>query len=249
MRTPNKKQNGIVAILDALGASSFGDAEIKRFIDSRNFVLQALREKAEGLFSHIDPTAVTTFTFNDTVLIILKLKNGPDLKDTESFFSMLRRFIADSLINNILFRGAVAIGNFYVNKATNTVMGQAVTDAAAWYEQADWIGVHATPRTKLTIDCWLEEVKGQKNNVMVDWDVPLVNGQTLRTKAVNWPRVFLLRGNTPRQQLLTLLSSYSEPKGTESKFIHTLAFFDDDVNNRVKAKQSLNFLEQKTGRK
>lgn len=238
MRTLNERQTGIVAILDALGASGFGDTEIQRFMDSRDFVIQALREKAEGLFSYIDPEAVTTFTFNDTVLIVLKSNDdGPQLKDIESFFSMLRRFIADSLINNILFRGAVAIGTFYVNDKTNTVMGQAVTDTAAWYDQADWIGVHATPRTSLIIEGLMEEAETRKTSFIVDWDVPLINGHTLRTKTVNWPRVFMLphsplrrKGITPRERLLTLLSNYPEPRGTESKFTHTLAFFDDDIN-------------------
>src|SRR5437660_1448653 len=40
MRTPSEREHGIVAILDALGAATYGDTEIKRFIDSRRLVLQ-----------------------------------------------------------------------------------------------------------------------------------------------------------------------------------------------------------------
>lgn len=244
MSLPDERQNGVVAVLDALGASSFGDKEIRRFMKSRDFVLNALKGKAEGsLFGQINQKSVTTFTFNDTVLIVLKSNiNGPQLKDVESFFSMLRRFIADSLVNNILFRGSVAIGTFYVNNKTNTVMGQAVTDAAAWFTQADWIGVHATPHTSLIMEGWIERSGVRKNNLVVDWDVPLVNGHTLRSKTVNWPRVFLLpnsplcqEGETPRQRLLTLLSKHPQPRGVESKYSNTVAFFDDDVK-RLKTK-------------
>lgn len=32
MRTPSEPENGIVGILDALGAASYGDPEIRRFI-------------------------------------------------------------------------------------------------------------------------------------------------------------------------------------------------------------------------
>jgi hypothetical protein len=116
-------------------------------------------------------------------------------------------------------------------------MGQAVTDAATWYTQADWIGVHATPHTSLIIESWMEKKGKGKNNFIVDWNVPLINGRVLRAKTVNWPRLFLLpnsplcqEGETPRQRLLMLLSKYPQPRGTETKYANTVAFFDNDVD-------------------
>src|SRR5881628_2187217 len=100
---------------------------------------------------------ITTFTFNDTVLIILRTgAKEPTLRNISSFFTILRKFFVDSLAHQILFRGAISIGTYYVNDDTNIVMGQAVTDAAAWYDKADWIGVHATPRATLLIQRHLE---------------------------------------------------------------------------------------------
>ena len=72
MRTPSKPENGIVAILDALGAASYGDAETKRFMDSRELVLELLNQKAEDILGYISAPMITTFTFNDTILIILR---------------------------------------------------------------------------------------------------------------------------------------------------------------------------------
>ena len=76
-------------------------------------------------------------------------------------------------------------------------MGQAVTDAAAWYDKADWIGVHTTPRTNLVINRYLEHEEKSKENVMLDYDVPLKNGSVLYTKAVNWPKVFFVESIRP----------------------------------------------------
>lgn len=246
MKTPTERQNGIIAILDALGAASYSDAEVKRFIKSRDLVLQSLNEKAEDTFSHVDPQAVTTFTFNDTVLIVLKSPDGPTIDDVGAFFSMLRKFIADSLVNNILFRGSVSIGSFYVNDQTNTVMGQAVTDAAAWYEQADWIGVNATPKASLIIEGWLEGAKSRRNHLIVDWDIPLHGGRTIRAKALNWPRFFLVprispcaKGESPRKKLLELLSLHPMPKGVETKYANSLSFFDEDIKRYKKGKEKI----------
>ena len=244
MRTPSEPENGIVAILDALGAASYGDAEIRRFIDSRQVVLQLLNQKAEDVFGEISAPMITTFTFNDTILIILRTgSEEPRLKQISDFFTIMRKFLVDSLAHRILFRGSIAIGTFYANDETNTVMGQAVTDAAAWYDKAEWIGVHATPRATLVIQRWLERNDKSKGHVMLDYDVPLKRGAILRTKAVNWPKVFFIEsispceGETePKEKLLEFLTQHQVPWGTETKFYNTIAFFDHSVKQIMKQK-------------
>lgn len=234
MRPPTDRENGIVAILDALGASNYEDTEIKRFMDSRQIVLQLLNQKAEDVLGEIRAQMITTFTFNDTILIILRTGNRePSLRQISAFFMILRKFLVDSLAHRILFRGSVAIGTFYVDEETNTVMGQAVTDAAAWYDKANWIGVHATPKANLVIERWLEHESATKGNVMLVYDVPLNDGKILRTRAVNWPKVFFVEtitpcreGIGPKEKLLELLTHHRVPWGTESKFYNTTTFFD-----------------------
>ena len=237
MRSPAIKQNGIVAILDALGAATYTDPEIGRFLESRGKVLQLLDQNVEGMSGILGRQDMEVFTFNDTVLIVYKTDSRlPSLEEVISLFSVLRKFLVDSLSQNILFRGAVAIGTFYVDGNTNTVMGQAVTDAAAWYDKADWIGVHATPRASMTIQRWLERPDTRSAYVMLDYDVPLRDGKRVRVKAVNWPKVFFVRnmtpcagGQPPREKLLELLSAHAVPIGTEQKFYNTLSFFDRAV--------------------
>ena len=117
MRTPSEREHGIVAILDALGAASFGDAEIKRFIDSRQVVLRLLTEKALDVFGEIGADMITTFTFNDTILIVLRTgQQEPRLAQISDFFTIMRKFLVDSLANRILFRGSIAIGAFYAKR-------------------------------------------------------------------------------------------------------------------------------------
>jgi hypothetical protein len=98
MRTPPAHNNGIVAILDALGAASYTDAEIERFIESRTVVLGQLNEKAEGVLGEIRAEMIKTFTFNDTVLVILNTgSESPTLRRISQFFMIMRKFLVDSL--------------------------------------------------------------------------------------------------------------------------------------------------------
>ncbi len=235
MKNPQNKENGIIAILDALGAANYGETEIARFVDSRQQVLELLDEKASNVFGKIDAGMVTTFTFNDTILIVLRTGlTPPKLQEIGKFFSIMRKFFVDSLEHGILFRGSIAVGDFYVNDKTNTVLGKAITDAAAWYDKADWIGIHATPRTSMVIQRWIENsLSIKKENVLIDYDVPMKHGGAVRLKAVNWPKMFFNNSYSPckndeepREKLLQFLTIHQVPAGTESKFFNTVSFFD-----------------------
>jgi hypothetical protein len=63
-----EQKQGLIAILDALGAATYNDREISRFLNSRELVLELLRRKANAkeIRGDINAESVTTFTFNDT---------------------------------------------------------------------------------------------------------------------------------------------------------------------------------------
>jgi len=239
-RGTTKEEHGLVAILDALGAANFGAPEVEQFLNARHEVLQLLHEKAEDLLDgpsgpQIAAAKISTFTFNDTIIITFRSGGQPPtLQQICSFLLVIRKFVVDSLAHGILFRGSVGAGRFHINDKTNTVMGEAVSDAAAWYEEAQWIGVHCTPRCSLFIDSLLERTtKKTKTQIMVDYDVPLKGGKSCRLKAVNWPRIFLLpkinpwgTKEEPRAKLLELLSTHTIPMGVENKYQNTVHFFD-----------------------
>src|SRR4030067_621382 len=76
---------GIVAILDALGVANYSDREIKRFLQSRSIVMSLLEEKSERAAKD----KVTTFTFNDTVLIVLESDNSKPSSDEITAFLVI----------------------------------------------------------------------------------------------------------------------------------------------------------------
>jgi hypothetical protein len=226
-----EKQWGLVAILDALGAASYSDDDIERFLSSREIILALLEAKADDVLGEIKANRLSTFTFNDTVLILYRTERTTTIRDVRLFFALLRTFVVDSLVHRVLFRGAIAIGSFYANDDSNTVMGEAVTDAASWYDRADWIGVHATPHASVLIEALSQGAS--IDYAVLGYEVPMKEEPCLKLKVVNWPKVFFVPHLTPcrdddepRTTLLGLLSKHRVPKGTESKYSNTIAFFD-----------------------
>jgi hypothetical protein len=120
-----------------------------------------------------------------------------------------------------------------VDEGTYTVMGDAVTDAAQWYEASEWIGVHFTPRSCLELSSMYEVASGNRRWAMFHYGVPLRDGRTLNAYAINWPKILMVprlspwKGTaTPRAWLLKSLSLHRVPMGTERKYHNTVAFFD-----------------------
>jgi len=228
-------QQGIIAILDALGGADCSEEKILRFWRSRELLLDQFRRKARR-FLGSNESRVTTFIFNDTVLVSYRTRKPAALRDVKNFAELIRSLAVKSLAQGILFRGAIAIGRFYVNKPTNTVMGEAVSDAAEWYNLADWIGIITTPRATLIIQSLIEQAGNDIGRLMVDYPVPLKNRQVLSLKVVNWPKAFFVKGMTPcangdkaRAKCLSLLAAHGVPAGTESKYFNSMAFFDHCV--------------------
>src|SRR4051812_16701830 len=86
------EEQGVIAVLDALGAASFTDPEIKQFLKSRELVLEILKNGAEQELRHIEGGQISTFTFNDTVLIVYRTPRPATIDDIEAFGKLLRQF-------------------------------------------------------------------------------------------------------------------------------------------------------------
>lgn len=229
------RKNGIVAVLDALGVADYDNEKIEQFVDYRDLVLSLLGDKANAIGVERLGGSIVNFIFNDTVVVTL----GQEQVDAwppqfELFLKLMRKFEADSLVSRILFRGAISFGKFFVDSESNTVMGPAVSDAAAWYDKADWAGILATPRTSILIQSFADADSDQWKSLAVDYKIPMKNGSALALKAVNWPSLFRKPGPytpggdaaTPKQRFLALLAKHQIPAGTESKFFNMKQFFD-----------------------
>jgi hypothetical protein len=104
---------------------------------------------------------------------------------------VLRRYLFHSLLKRVLFRGAFSIGYFFEDAETNTVLGEAVADAAAWYARADWAGISSTPGTNNVIDHYIYEglITGGEQ-FLVKYGVPLNDGTYIDLYSISWPGAF-----------------------------------------------------------
>ena len=135
-----------VAILDALGADHYSREKVELFLKSRDAVAEGVEKSAEESLKHFELDRLARFVFQDTLILTYLTDGDDDRTSLQVFGHVLRLFQRQSLLSDILLRGAFSHGEvFRIEEGTNTVMGPVVSDAAAWYQRAEWVGVHATP--------------------------------------------------------------------------------------------------------
>src|SRR5688572_17006824 len=177
---------------------SFSLPEAIEFVRLRDSIMQFTAQVVETGLPGLDKTRLKTFTFNDTILYAYEPSAGVTLVEIERFCHVLRVAETRSIVERYPFRGAFAVGEYFVGDS-RTVLGPAVSDAASWFEAADWIGIHATPHASMFIQSLLEQSPGSKlDHVLLDHEVPLTKDRPKqKRKAVNWPKGFYINGVRP----------------------------------------------------
>ncbi|MFA5806021.1 MAG: hypothetical protein WC879_15395 [Melioribacteraceae bacterium] len=257
-----KKKYGIVILLDALGVSGYNENQIKEFLSARQEINEIVKSltitdtlKEIGYIGKFYPPII--FSFGDTVVVTIELKSKKFIKDHIWIVSLLmKRYLFHSLEKRILFRGSFSIGNYIADSDSNTIMGEALNDAASWYEASDWMGIFSTPKTNSLLEylyCDYKKVNNMKHfhdngiTYLHSYSVPLKLGGNMNSYVINWPSAFFdktllsIEGKeNPEKYFLEIMSSFTIPKGSESKYENIKKYFYYIAEKRLKDSQENN---------
>jgi hypothetical protein len=246
----NEKKYGLVILLDALGVSALGIDDAVLFAKSRDELLSSVNFWSDNSSSHSAqasaPTRDSVFTFGDTILITFPIAKTDYLPNFERCMEWLCGFFCNALNKQIYLRGAVSLGDYYADDKTNTVIGPAVSEAAAWYEKHDWMGIVATP--SLTVQAMLGAsyifrgegfgTKAQESTFswLSPYSAPTKKLQNSSHDhdllVLDWPRWGIRRGSmvgtmfNPSLCFYRAIRQKTIPFGTESKYLNTSKFVE-----------------------
>lgn len=241
-----KPKFGIVALMDALGARTMSIESSAEYLDSIALLKREIQDARQiTLEEESDPSVSDMFAklkprfFGDSILMTYQVRDAKLLIDyLDKLVFILNCFVPTAMELGVLFRGALSIG-YYLEKQ-DVALGPAVTDAANWYEKADFIGIIATPSASHYIKAACAEAFGPDAldcplaGFLVTYDVPLSGGGTLRTYALNWPDAMSAvhcktYEQAPLPWFYDRVKEFSVPPGTETKYANTEAFIRNGV--------------------
>ena len=159
--------HGIIVVLDALGARHFHIQRCREYISARDDAMRIALEDyrlkncgEDGVGPAVSLKPVASLTFGDSILFAWNFDTDKRRIPVALSFvaSWVASFLVSMMARGFLYRGAMSTGAYVLANRTNTVIGPAVADAAAWYEMGDWFGVVATPSCERVIE-YFREVK------------------------------------------------------------------------------------------
>lgn len=228
-------RQGVVAMLDALGVKGIlarsNPADVmgawagvvKEFEHSARDVLEISGGACTGC---------RVIAFSDTVIVTMEGEH-PDVLLLHMGDLLGQPFYV-ALTKEIYFRGVVTIGDFY--QSETMVIGRAIDEAADWYEQADWIGVSASPSAAMILDKLYRSRPEDVLDRFVPHYVPMRSGTKEPGWALAWPRIVLdqaelsraagRRDEDPETIILEFFAKAPITVPVAPKYRHALAFFD-----------------------
>ena len=187
--TPNK--TGFVAPVDMLGMKHAVLRDPARAWESL-LKLAGITHRVLDTGLKIMPTGQIVFgrvraiLYSDTVILFTE---GEDEGDLWAIVLLTSQLFADALASALPLRGGIAHGQYFLDPFRNLILGLPLVEAYQVGCEAQWLGLIidgavADRANELRIRA------GDGGPAVVDWQVPLRDGETIKRSVVNWPRVF-----------------------------------------------------------
>lgn len=135
-----QEKEGVVILLDSLGTKGIWKSRNPKevltswqgIVDSTNMDVRACKTSDVDLkFNAFSDTLIITMTGNDKQKLL------------EEAGTTLNSIISVGIPHGINFRGCISMGKIY--RSEIMILGDAIDEAAEYYEKSNWVGAFATP--------------------------------------------------------------------------------------------------------
>jgi hypothetical protein len=240
--TDLKPKYGIVAMIDALGVRNATIEEsitfiknVKRLVGGAPGFMSAYLQKEESKHKKFQNEPPKLTTFGDTIIFSWEMKPEELSKYFSDVGIFLSYVVESGIENQLAFRGAVSVGNYI--QSGPTVLGTAISDAAAWYDVPEIMGVIATPYCGQFLNIANEQT-AFPSGAFKKYLVPLKGGISKDLWITDWPHLLNIFSKVQNQNVYesyyTHMKEFPIPKGTEDKHFNTEIYFKLSVPNELK---------------
>lgn len=238
-----KRKTGVIAIIDALGTKTNSLESAEAYLAELDKIKSGISVSMKVMIDaqeqeHLKDTLkdLKVRFFGDLALLSLEIKAPEHETACLNAIAVVLSFaVIDGMESGILFRGAVAVGDYL--ESADAVLGPAVIDVANWYEKLDQVGVISTPKTALTIERIIASLPNDEKTDLVEcvWyrhDFPLKEG-CVDGYQLNWVEFgFVEHEGHWKTKYLKLLERFDQPLGTERKYSNTIKFIEEIIRNK-----------------
>ena len=242
---------GSILLIDALGTKSRWNnnegyeifKKWERFLDLLNEIVEKVNKS--NTQKDTECIKIRIHSFSDTIVITIpttieKMDNGESqhfeiIDNIEAASLVAMNVLELGLLTEFAFRGCISFGEFFEND--RTITGQALINAAEYYEKPNWIGISLCPSAHIKMSTVVSKI-------LTTHDIPLKNGIETGGLAVSFgnseinPLKFF-REKYPKHELLyqTITSKNSH------EALIKMSFQTNNFSASLKIRNTLEFLK------
>lgn len=213
---------GVITFLDVLGWQGIY-ARNSNAIKSLKSLIEEIKTKSkyergfDNIFYDVEIKSIS-----DTIVILTPCKERDAATAINIHGTLCQWIIPYSIKEEIPIRGAISFGEF--QNVDNIFLGKAVDEAAAWHEQADWIGVNLTPSAEYLYDVEI------KNNLWVKYSLPITKSSVKwESRCVNWTSHWENKDDEIKKIKDKFRQLGPMTPDIAGKFVNTLKFIDEAI--------------------
>lgn len=232
------KKTGVITFLDILGWKGIYVRKSDP-ISTLNSLIVGIRNEVPNLRGkngiyydvNLKKNNIDITSISDTIVLYTQCheEEAPLVIDLHGV--LCQWIIPKSIYLEIPVRGAISFGEY--ENDSSVFVGKAVDEAAAWHEQADWIGVHLTPSAEYLFDVNL------MNNLWIEYDLPTTKSQLKwRPHCVNWTVTWKDRENEIRNIKTKFRQLGPISPDIAGKFINTVKFLEEATKKKAKVRKT-----------
>ena len=235
---------GVLVYLDALGAKNFSKEKNEQFLIFIKGLWDKLTrydlcypfsdKKNEIDFRKVEVNRPDRKIFGDTVVYAWAFEDRA--KAIEILPHIIRclvpaiRIGLENKPNKFMLRGAVSIGKYHdLPNDSSIILGPALVDAHEWHDQAEWMGIIATPTCGFKLSTIALDVGGNRRYgfIFLDYDVPVKDGKKMYLWTVSWPWAYYYNPEKGRKNFFEGFAEDEIPFEASAKYINTQKYFND----------------------
>jgi hypothetical protein len=189
---------GCVVFLDLLGTKQLVQAEQVRdfanrfsgFVNDEEELIKRFNEYLQKTIDHPVKPEFRIGAFSDTLIMTFSIKyEEKNQIEDDPILSRaalsLPYFLVYSFAKKLYFRGCISIGEFY--EAPRMLLGDAIYEAAEYYDKPQWVGISAAPSAKSVLEINEKCKTGNANDCFIRWKLPMKGKIESDAWAISWP--------------------------------------------------------------
>ena len=240
---------GLIAFFDVIGVKKMDARGFISFFNEwqssfSGYIERRVAKSQSSKGIRVAPDKEDVRVLGDTVIMPRAIEKQYARYNINHYALTLHPIVRSGLMKGLLFRGAIAEGEYLVSQTA--ILGEAVNEAAEAHDMGQWGGIVLALNTGIAYsnDFIGKEITDCEKNVIIEYDVPSKCSGKERMWTIAWPLAYEMANRLSPDRTVKARNEFLEhiekaralskpDERAQSIFDNTIKYYDDYCRNNA----------------